>query len=123
MENIPAKRGRCMDATNRTQIIAFLKRLTDKQFVELFYEAVEERVILGNSPGDSKLILANASRDSDESGKWEVDLLALHDRSAYDSEWADDVLFCQESESEGFRVLSYAKQMICPITGRSIRGT
>ena len=108
---------------NRTQVVAYVLSLSDKQLIELFYEATDGRRIFGDTVRESKLVLANTSRDSDNDEVWNVELLATHDPHEYPMGWADDVPICQESESEGFAVFSYAKQMICPITGRSIGGT
>jgi hypothetical protein len=46
---------------NRSEIVDALRRLTHKQFVELFYEAVQGRFISGGEemPWDAHLVLAN----------------------------------------------------------------
>jgi hypothetical protein len=107
----------------RKDVIEYLRSLTDKQFVELFYAATDGRRIFVDDVGQSRLVLAHASENLEATGKWDVALIALHDSKEYPAGWNDDVPICQEAESLGYSVFSYAKKMICPITGKTIEGT
>ena len=65
---------------DKGSVIAWLQSLTDKQFVEFFYEAVADRHIYSEERDlwDAHLVLVNAIRDrkgSGPPGQWEVQLV------------------------------------------------
>ncbi len=54
----------------KTKIVAWISSLTDKQFVEFFYESLASRHLYEAERGhlDSHLVLANAHRTLDDDG-------------------------------------------------------
>jgi hypothetical protein len=106
----------------RAEIVDALRSLTHKQFVELFYEVVQDRFIYNGEEmlWDAHLVLANAIRDRTESGaSWRVELLCPTPGQT----WSDDALICQSGEHCGFDTMSWAKQSMCPVCGGSVYGT
>jgi hypothetical protein len=107
---------------NRAEIIESLRGLTHKQFVELFYEAVQGRFIYSGEEmlWDSHLVLANAMRDRTEPGSaWTIQTLCPTPGQT----WADDALICQQGECCGVETMSWAKQSRCPVCGETAYGT
>jgi hypothetical protein len=78
----------------RTDLVDGLRALTDKQFVELFYEAVRGRHIYSEERNifDAHLVLANAVRYIEEGahGRWTVEPIC----PTPSQEWEDDALIC-----------------------------
>ena len=76
-------------------VVKWLAERTDKQFVELFYTSVAGRDIYGPRSGsESHLVLANATRDSDEHGvrgQWELEVVGI---PASPEPWVDDAPIC-----------------------------
>jgi hypothetical protein len=104
---------------NREDVIQYLKGLTDKQFIDLFYEACNSRNIYTSEPDlKAHLILANAFRDYDAS-EWEIEILC----PTPGQEWADDALVCQFGMHCGYQTASWSKNSICPICGDEASGT
>lgn len=100
---------------DRGNLMAWLSSLTDKQFIEFFYEAVSER---GTSEIDGErghLVVANTSKAPNEDRV--TVFLALPDPNEYSGEWAYDTPICQTGDCIecGTRVRSIAKHAICPI--------
>jgi len=107
----------------RRDLVERLRALTDKQFVEVFYEAVQGRHIYSAERNvfDAHLVLANAMRDREEGtdGRWTVELNC----PTPDQEGADDAPICQAGEHCGMSTTSWAKQAMCPVFGREVYGT
>jgi hypothetical protein len=96
-----------------------LRVLTDKQFVEVFYEAVQGRHIYSAERNvfDAHLVLANAVRDR-EGGtgrRWTVELIC----PTRDQDWVDDapicrlasIVGCQRPVGQSSRCARYAEAM------------
>lgn len=121
------------------EIIEWFRKLTDKQLVEFFYQAVQGRRISGDGEDyhEEHLVLANASRmrdylnpksESEELGpweNWELQLLALYDRNNCSDRWSDDAPICQMGRCtcNPHEVLCYDKYATCPICGSPVYGT
>ncbi len=109
---------------DKAEVAAWMSSLTDKQFVEFFYESLASRHLYEPDRGhlDSHLVLANARRDLDDDGvtwgEWELELLCPADEA-----WADDAPVCQFGEHCGLGTASWAKQSVCPVCGGKVYGT
>jgi hypothetical protein len=109
---------------DKAEIVAWMSSLTDKQFVEFFYESLASRHLYKSESGsiDSHLILANAQRFLDDDGSawggWELQLLCPVDES-----WVDDAPVCQFGEHCGLETASWAKNSVCPICGGKVYGS
>lgn len=112
----------------RRQAVQWAATLTDKEFVEFFYEAVR-----GRATGDTRLlpgldghfVLGDAQRyDSEPPGseRWYVQLMALPREG---DRWAADAAICQSGTCRkcGQQVRSWAKDLLCPVCGTSGYGT
>ena len=109
---------------DRANISAWISSLTDKQFIEFFYQSLASRHLFESERGyiDSHLVLANASRYLDEDGvtwgEWEVELLCPADEA-----WVADAPVCQFGEHCSLRTASWAKRSICPVCGGNVFGS
>ena len=104
----------------RRDLVNGLRTLTDKQFVEVFYEAVEGRYVSGDPSYEAHLVLANAFRSLEGAGKtWTVELIC----PTPDQDWVDDAPICQAGEHCGMPTASGAKQSTCPVCGGELHGT
>jgi hypothetical protein len=106
---------------NRAEIVAQLRCLTDKEFIEIFYEACAGRNIYAGDIGEAQLVLANAERHPEDDGTyspWRLQLLTLNDGN-----WADDSPVCQFGEHCGFETAGCSKWSMCAICGGSVFGT
>lgn len=100
---------------DRRGVVAWLASLTDKQFVDFFYEAVSERDTSEFDGECGHFVIADTSKMPDE--KRDTVFLALPDSDEYSGEWADDSPICQTGQCIecGSWVRSIAKHAICPI--------
>ncbi len=100
---------------NRASIIAWVSSLTDKQFVEFFYEAVSGRDTSEIDGERGHFVVADTSRMPGE--ERDTVFLALPDADEYAGKWADDCPICQTGQCIecGSRIRSIAKHAICPI--------
>ena len=109
---------------NRDELIETVRGLTDKQLVELFYEATQDRHIyeLEKENIQARLVLGNAVRDLDDRGRWSAWKLEILCPTPGES-WADDSPICQAGEHCGHDTASWAKNATCPICGGEVYGT
>jgi hypothetical protein len=100
---------------NKEQFIKWLRSLSDKQFVEFFYEVVKDRNTSDIEKWNGHFILSDT--ECVENEEWETDHIALHDPQECPEGWADDVPICQSGtcSSCGAEVRSWAKHAICSI--------
>ena len=104
---------------NHEGIIQYLNGLSDKQFIELFYEACRSRNIYRLEPDlQAHLVLANALRDYDNP-EWELELLC----PTPGQEWVDDAPIGQFGTHCGHKTASWSKNSVCPICGKEVYGT
>ena len=107
----------------RLDLVDGLRALTDKQFVEVFYEAVYGRHIYSAERNvlDAHLVLANAVRHREEGhdGRWSVELIC----HTPDQDWRDDAPICQAGEHCGTSTASWGKRSMCPVCGDVVYGT
>jgi hypothetical protein len=108
----------------RGEIIRALKSLTDKQFIELFYEAAAGRNVYHHESEhtESRLILANAERDKMPDSRfpeWQFQLLC----PTPGDDWHDESPICQFGQHCGYETASWAKKSICPVCGDEVYGT
>ena len=106
---------------NRSELVGQLRSLTDKEFIETFYEAANDRKIYAEEDMQAHLVLANAERHVEDNGKfspWRIQLLANTTEK-----WAADSPVCQFGEHCGFETASWAKHATCPVCGREVYGT
>ncbi len=109
---------------DKAEVAAWLNALTDKQFVEFFYESLAGRHLysLEREYLDSHLVLANACREmdaEDQWGSWRLELLC----PTPDGDWVDDAPVCQFGEHCGVDTASWAKNSVCPVCGGHVYGT
>lgn len=97
-----------------------LRRLTDKQFVEVFYDAVQGRHSYDNV-FDTRWVLANAVRErtEDSVGSWTVELVC----PTPGQQWPDDAIICQAGEHCGLSTISWGKTSQCPVCGGQVYGS
>ena len=100
-------------------LIDELRKLTNKQFAELFYRAVEGRRVYESTIYDSHLVLASAVREPEESTAWTLEVIC----PARDSDWVDDAPICQQGDHCGMTTASWAKNSRCGICGGDVYGT
>ncbi len=98
------------------QLIDEIRKRTDKQFVELFYEAAEGRHIYGSEREytEAHLVLANAERyreNGDDWSDWTLQLLC----PTPDQDWVDDAPIGQFGEHCGVNTASWSKNSRCPV--------
>jgi hypothetical protein len=100
---------------DRQALLLSLGKLTDKQFAEVFYEAVADRDTSDRTDGTGHFVLADAHGSTTE--PWTVDLIGLPSAESRAQEWVDDAPICQAGECAacGFGVRSWAKAARCPI--------
>ena len=100
---------------DRHNVRVWLSSLTDKQFVEFFYEAVSGRDTSEIEGESGHLVVADTSKLPDE--ERDTVFLAIPDPDEYSGGWADDSPICQTGQCIecGSWVRSVAKHAICPI--------
>ena len=106
------------------EIIEALQKLTDKQFVELFYEAVQGRHLYESEAAycQAHLVLANAERHAENDGEWSEWRLQLLCPTPGE-DWGDDAPICQFGHHCGHETGSWAKNSVCPMCGEGVYGT
>lgn len=105
---------------DQRSVVTWLASLTDKQFVEVFYEAVSDRDTSEIDGERVHFVMAKTSKMSDE--ERDSVFLALPDPDEYSGEWADDCAICQTGQCVECRswVRSVAKHAICPVCGTKV---
>lgn len=113
--------SRMESAMTRSELIDEIRKLTDKQFVEFFYDAVTERNIYSGDGGlwESHLILANAVRERENGQTWTVELICY----TPGDDWPDDSLLCQSGIHCGLPTMSWAKKAQCPVCNGEVFGS
>jgi len=117
---------------NQDQAKAYLDSLSNKQLVELLLDVLNKR--RGDEGAEAAFVqahwcVAEASRMQAANGidweAWDVELLAAHDSSVYDSGWDDQALLCQSGQCGecGMALLSWAKAIVCPVCGSAASAT
>jgi hypothetical protein len=109
---------------DRRHIAEWLRSLTEKQFVEFFYDylAVRPAPVEATTCMHSHLALVEVSQTRDEHGmwspSWEVELLcpSLH-------RIADDAPISRVGTHCGFVTLSWGKEAICSVCGGELQGS
>ncbi len=109
---------------NREELIGAIRKLTDKQFVELFYEATRDRHIysLEREYIRARLVLGNAVSQLDDYDRWSPWTLELL-CPAIEAWVDDDAPICQAGEHCGHETMSWAKNSVCPVCGGDVYGT
>ena len=109
---------------DRSSVIAYLRRLTPKQFAELFYEAGEDMHPWPDEEGSSEVrfVLAYAWRELDDDAPDAPRRLSLM-CPARETNWADDAPLCQHGSHCGQDTISWAKHAVCPVCGGDVYGT
>ncbi len=115
---------------SRTELIDTLSGLTEKQFVELFYEIANNR--RDQTEYDKShwtLVEARLIETLHKVGKrsqtWYTEFLCVANPVEYPDGWADDVPICQNGTCHncGYDFISYAKEAICAVCGGNVGGT
>ena len=106
-----------MDA--REASLRWVRGLTDKEFAQFFYDAVQ-----GRDPGQDdserrRFVLADASFSS----TLDIDYIATPADPS--REWADDAPICQSGQCSRCKAQcrSWAKEFACPVCGNTAYGT
>ena len=106
----------------RKTIIADLARMTDLDFVETIYKAIEKRTHTSDTKAErGHFVLTNATLDVDED-IWETDHVGTHDSVHYEAGFVNDAPLCQFGHCGGCNssLISWAKNAICPVCGASV---
>ena len=103
----------------RLDLVGALRALTDKQFVELFYEATQGRHFYERNVFDAHLVLANAVRDRQQGGAWTIELVCPSQEPGL----MDDTPMCQAGSHCGMATTSWGKRSQCPVCGDEVYGT
>ncbi|MEX1040993.1 MAG: hypothetical protein WDZ51_10200 [Pirellulaceae bacterium] len=101
-------------------VVEWLSQMTDKQFVEFFYEAVAGRDTSEIEGEQGHLVIADTSQLQGQ--QRETAFLAVPDPEMYSGEWADDSPICQTGQCVacGAKVQCIAKHAICPICAETV---
>jgi hypothetical protein len=113
---------------NKNDVIQWTEALSDKQLIEFFYEATKGRFIYRGEESymQSHLVISNASRlkkDNDVWEEWSLASIGEHDPKKYLNSWADDSPICQSGRCCGYEIISWAKNVVCPICGKEVYAT
>jgi hypothetical protein len=110
---------------NRKELIESIEKLTNKEFVELFYELSRDRHIYSGEEEyiRARLVLGNATSDLDNHDRWSPWKLEILCPSRSGESWPDDSSICQAGEHCGHETMSWAKNAVCPICGGEVYGT
>ena len=108
---------------NKIDVLNWIKTLTDKQFVELFYEATEEHNT-SDMPTDTAkghFVLADVLIWEDKDIGIEFAGLNFYPDDVYE----DDYPICQSGTCRNCKnkIRSFAKRILCPICGNEAYGT
>jgi hypothetical protein len=100
---------------SRDEALQFLAALSDKEFAELFYEAVRTRNTSDVPEQPGHFVLADATDLSDEGG-WRVEFIAL---PATHVRWDSLAPICQSGQCRncGVHMRSWSKSLRCPVCG------
>src|SRR5262245_27200186 len=105
-------------------VIAWLREQPDKRFFELVYAAAEARGPGGLDRGrfESRVILGYATREraNDGTGPWSVELVALP-RDPH-KQLRREIL-CEDGAHCGHDLVSWAKEIRCPLCGADTYAT
>jgi len=121
---------------DKQEVALWLENLTDKQFIEFFYEHLSSRHLynLERAHIDSHLVLANAVRSLDDSlsqdpdhwgpdqdhwEPWRLQLLC----PTPSEHWVDDSPVCQFGTHGEFETASWSKRSTCPVCGKEVYGS
>lgn len=106
----------------RRQVIRYLKGLEEKEFAELFYEAVAGRNTSDFPERDGHFILADTQRCSYDRNDWDIDFIAI---PYEDVQWAEDSPICQEGTCGSCNnvMRCWDKRAACPICGDRVHCT
>lgn len=108
----------------RDDIIKWAKKLTDKEFVEFFYECTKERNIYKAEKEytESHLVLANAYQHKNEDvwGEWGLEVIALQDPIKSPESYSEEVPICQGGKCCDQDVICWAKNVICPLCAKPV---
>lgn len=98
-----------------------LRALTDKQVVEVFYEAVQGRHFYSTERNifDAHLVLANAVRDRQEGGPWTIELVC----PSREQGLIDDTPISEAGSHCEMPTISSGKHSHCPVCGGEVYGT
>ena len=105
------------------EVLTWLRTKSDQDFFDFVYRAAEGR---GPEPGDSvwcesHVVLGHACRDKgDPRASWRVELVALPSMTA--SSPPDDHL-CEAGSHCDHDLISWAKDIRCPVCGEDTYGT
>ena len=108
---------------DRARVLGWLSSMTDKQFVDFFYEAVAERDTSEIKGERGHLVIANTSKSPGE--ERDTVFLASPDKDEYESGWGDDCPICQTGHCGecGASVRSISKHAICPLCDTKVSCT
>lgn len=124
--------GLSMEIDNtEEQAKEYLDSLSNKQLVEFLTNLLQQRRSdegVESAYLQAHWCLAQASRSLADNGAWEewqIELLANHDSEHYKKGWVDDVPICQSGECKECHMplLSWAKDVICPVCGNKAYAT
>ena len=120
---------RVLSLMKSDEVKSYLNSLTNKQLVEFLSEVLRARRCdegIEEKFSQAHWCVAEASRflsDDEKSWeKWEVELLAIHDKEHYPEGWDDKAILCQGGNCNecGNKIFSWAKKVNCPVCGAKV---
>lgn len=115
---------------DRNQAKQYLSNLTNLELVEFLEDELSKRTCDDKAPDiQARWCLVEVSRLlSDDEKSWEdyeLDIISVHDSEKYPEGWHADSPICQQGKCTecGFKVVSWAKNMTCPVCSESVYGT
>lgn len=106
-------------------VVRWLQALPDKRFFEVVYSAA-----VGRGPDEldrawlqSHVVLGVASRSQEDDGAWSQWWVELVGLPVADANWEDDAPVCEVGTHCGVHVVSWAKELRCPVCGAATYGT
>ena len=112
---------------DKSEVIAWLRQLPDKAFFEVVYESAAGR---GPDEHDrawreAHVVVGFAVRETEDgtrSNRWSSELVALP-RDSRSSHGVDNAILCESAEHCGHVLISWAKEICCPLCGSELHAT
>ncbi len=111
-----------MNEDRREIAISLLTSMSDKEFVELIYEAIRKRPVTSDTEEEQgHFVIGTATFDRDDK-TWDLDVVSLHDPVQYISGFEQNAPLCQFGDCAncGYATVSWAKNAKCAVCGTAV---
>lgn len=106
-----------------TEQLQWINSLTEKQLTEFLGQAFNAR----NKRSENHFFLGHAFRNEQDATTepWSLQIACTHDPKEYPNGWTNDAPLCQFGYCSKCKMetVSYAKQCLCALCGKSVYGT